>query len=160
MEVSELQQQIETHFAQDLTSCVVVNAELTIEVTSEKIHKVCETLRDQFHFEQLIDVCGVDYLHYGLSEWQTASATSTGFERGTQTQQDTNVKWNKPRFAVVYHLLSLKNNSRIRVRSFVEEDNLCIDSVVDIWASANWFERETFDMFGILLTIIPIYVVF
>ncbi len=150
MQLNELQQQLKDFFANDLDSCELVNGELTIEVSREKLHRVCENLRSEFRFEQLIDVAGVDYLHYGLCEWQTNSATATGFERGVEQQQDSEVQWLKPRFGVVYHLLSLHNNIRLRVRSFVSEDDMQIDSVVDVWASANWFEREAFDMFGIL----------
>ncbi|MEJ2406907.1 MAG: NADH-quinone oxidoreductase subunit C, partial [Candidatus Thiodiazotropha sp.] len=80
---------------------------------------------DEFHFEQLIDLCGVDYLDYG------------------------NGRWTGPRFAVVYHLLSVKNNHRIRLRTFVGDDMPRVDSVNDIWNSANWYEREAFDLFGI-----------
>lgn len=150
MELHELKTKLETELTADLTSCEFARGELTIEVPASKIYRVCDTLRENFKFEQLMDVAGVDYLHYGLTEWQTYSATSTGFDRGVEPQHDAEVKWDKPRFAVVYHLLSIANNIRLRVRSFVDAEDMQIDSVVGIWASANWFEREAFDMYGIL----------
>jgi NADH-quinone oxidoreductase subunit C len=90
----------------------------------------------------------VDYLHYGSSEWETEEATSQGFERACQPMAGG--KWQKPRLAVVYHLLSVQHNKRLRVRAFVADDNPIIDSVVSIWACANWYEREAFDLYGIL----------
>ena len=164
MKLSELNQSVEIFFAEQLQSVELVKDELTIEIACEHIHKTLTDLRNEFQFEQLIDVCGVDYLHYGLSEWQTSSATALGFERGSSAQlaygktgvigqqakiEEENFK-PRARFAVVYHLLSLKNNIRLRVRSYVSENDMRIASVVDIWSAANWFEREAFDMFGIL----------
>lgn len=149
MGAEQLQSQLDAFFANEFAS-VLVNDELTLEIPKEKIYKICEILRDTFGFEQLIDVCGVDYLQYGLSEWETHNATTTGFERGVEVLANQKSIWDKPRFAVVYHLLSLKNNVRLRLRSFVPENDLTIDSVVDVWASANWFEREAFDMFGMV----------
>ena len=104
------------------------HGEVNVIVAKEKLLEVCKLLRDDadFAFEQLIDVCGVDYLEY----------------------QDG--KWDKPRFASVYHLLSVKNNHRIRVKTYLAEDSLIVDSVIEIWSSANWFEREAFDLYGIL----------
>ena len=101
-----------------------------------------------------MDVCGVDYLTYGVAEWTTYSATESGFSRGVDRDPvilDEADTFDPRRFAVVYHLLSLQNNIRLRLRVFPGEENPpVIPSVVDIWNSANWFERETFDLFGIL----------
>lgn len=127
--------------------------ELTLELSPEKLLQVCQALRDTtaFSFDMLIDVCGVDYAHFGKSEWQTQSATSTGFDRGVSREQlIENTAWNKPRFAVVYHLLSTVNNDRLRLKVFCDDNQPMVDSVISIWPSANWFERETFDLFGIL----------
>ena len=120
---------VQQRFADCLQNCVVANGELTIEVPALEITGVCQALRDEaiFGFDELIDLCGVDYLEYGNG-------------RG----------YGKQRFAVVYHLLSIVNNQRIRVRAFLDEQEPVIDSVVPIWSCANWFEREAFDMFGIL----------
>jgi NADH-quinone oxidoreductase subunit C len=130
--------------------------ELTYEVARESLVEVAAVLRDEpdFGFEQLIDVCGVDYLSYGIDEWTTESATESGFSRGVEREfviMDESDSFDPRRFAVVYHLLSVKNNSRLRLRVFTGGDNPpVVDSVVAIWNSANWFERETFDLYGIL----------
>lgn len=121
---------VQQRFADCLQSCVVANGELTIEVPALEISSVCQALRDEavFSFDELIDLCGVDYLEYG---------NGRGYG-------------GKPRFAVVYHLLSIVHNQRIRVRAFLDDQEPVIDSVVPIWNCANWFEREAFDLFGIL----------
>jgi len=102
--------------------------ELNIVVSKDKLLDTCLALRDQdaFACEQLIDLTGVDYSEFGEGKWQG------------------------PRFAVVYHLLSVRNNHRIRLKVFVDGEPPIVDSVVDIWNSANWNEREAFDLFGII----------
>ena len=97
----------------------------------------------------LIDLCGVDYSEFGMTQWDSETVTSTGFSRGVE-QPHQQATLNKPRFAVVYHLLSINLNQRLRIRCFVPDETLILDSVADIWKSANWFEREAFDLFGIL----------
>ena len=126
--------------------------ELTIEIPTRHIIKFCTALRDESElaFDLLVDVCGVDYLHYGVSEWETDSATGSGFERGVMKEGERINPWNKPRFAVVYHLLSTVHNHRIRIRTFVEEHEPIVDSVIEVWPAANWFEREAFDLYGIM----------
>jgi NADH-quinone oxidoreductase subunit C len=105
----------------------------------------------QFGFEQLIDLSGVDYLDYGRDEWNTLGSTATGFSRGVNRIRETVAESRPGRFAVSYQLLSVANNWRLRLRSFASEgEPPVIDSVVEVWASANWYERETFDMYGIL----------
>ena len=128
--------------------------QLTGVVAKESLREVCIALRDEFGFEMLIDVCGVDYLTYGESEWKTRSATDSGFSRGVSREvivPDADTRFDPERFAVVYHLLSVSKNLRLRLRVYTGSDNPpLVPSVSDIWASANWFERETFDLFGIL----------
>ena len=130
--------------------------ELTFEVDKGGLVAVATALRDEpvFSFEQLIDVCGVDYLTYGLDEWTTESATESGFSRGVIREAvilDEADTFDPKRFAVVYHLLSIRHNARLRLRVYTGVDNPpMVDSVVDVWSSANWFEREAFDLFGIL----------
>jgi NADH-quinone oxidoreductase subunit C len=145
--------QIKERFNDWITSAKVAVNELTVEVKAEHLLDLCRALRDEamFDFKLLVDVCGLDYLHYGLDDWQTTSATSTGFSRGT-TYKPLRVEPAKPnRFAVVYHLLSLTNNHRVRLRVNIPEGHeLLIDSVMPIWPAANWYEREAFDLFGIL----------
>jgi NADH-quinone oxidoreductase subunit C len=85
---------------------------------------------------------------YGKTEWKTDEATGNGFSRAVMKQAD--APESHRRFAVVYHLLSLNLNHRIRVKTYLSDEPPMIDSVVDIWPAANWFEREAFDLFGIL----------
>jgi NADH-quinone oxidoreductase subunit C len=129
-----------------------LNQEFIIE-TFEVQHllKILQYLKTEpgISCEQLIDLCGVDYLHYGIAEWETESATSHGFSRATQKNSLNQQKVNDYRFAVVYNLLSLSTNQRIRVKCFLPESNLTIPSVITIWPAANWYEREVFDLFGI-----------
>ena len=100
--------------------------EITVEVPAARYRGVCERLKND-GFEQLIDLCGVDYASYG-------DAPREG-----------------PRFAVVVHLLSIKNNVRLRVRAFCPDDELPkLSSLVEVWPSAGWFEREAFDLYGIV----------
>jgi NADH-quinone oxidoreductase subunit C len=129
----------------------VCRAEVTIEVAAADLIAVCKDLHDQFAFHLLIDLCGVDYLGYGDADWDTHAANS-GFSRAQQTQtfQDFKSERYPQRFAVVYHLLSTKNNQRLRLRSYAEGEPCKITSVVNIWSVANWYEREAFDLFGIL----------
>jgi NADH-quinone oxidoreductase subunit C len=126
---------------------------VTIEVTAANLLAVCATLRDEpvFHFEMLLDLCGVDYLDYGVSHWRTEETTSSGFGRGVTTETaEKIIPWHKPRFAVVYHLLSLSNNQRLRIKTYFEGEPPLIPSVITLWPSANWYEREAFDLYGIV----------
>ncbi|WP_413438975.1 NADH-quinone oxidoreductase subunit C [Sulfuriferula sp. GW1] len=103
--------------------------ELTIEVRARDLTEVMTTLRDHagLRFEQLIDLCGMDYSAYREGAWEGQ------------------------RFAVVYHLLSISKNRRVRVRAFATEDDFpVVPSLVKVWPAANWFEREAFDLFGIV----------
>jgi NADH-quinone oxidoreductase subunit C len=127
--------------------------EVAYEVDATNLLTVCRTLRDapDLKFEMLMDLAGVDYLHYGRDEWQTQSATRSGFSRG-RVARTTAPDPNMPgRFAVAYNLLSIANNQRLRLRVKCPDTlEPVVDSVVDVWAAANWFEREAFDLFGIL----------
>ncbi len=147
--------------------------ELVYEVDAAKLLEVCTVLRDapELKFEQMMDLAGVDYLVYGRDEWQTNGATRSGFSRGRvarvgapddsseagegghgEAELPTDVT-HRPRFAVAYNLLSITHNLRLRVIGLCEmseADEPVIDSVIDVWASANWFEREAFDLYGIL----------
>jgi len=125
---------------------------ITIELPAVDLLAVANKLHSdpRFHFEQLIDLCGVDYLQYGVSEWRTTDTTETGFSRAVNYNiHERATPWGKPRFAVVYHLLSVAHNRRLRLRVFAESTSLLIPSVVAIWPSADWFEREAFDLYGI-----------
>jgi len=144
-----LQSELQERFSDIPFKADIACKELTIEVPAAQIVNVCQALRNRFDFSQLMDLCGVDYAQYGQADWETKAASSTGFSRGVSKGIFQEAE-EKPRFAVVYHLLSIKNNQRLRVRSFAEGEPPCINSVIDIWSSANWYEREAFDLFGIL----------
>jgi NADH-quinone oxidoreductase subunit C len=148
-----LQEQTTKDFSDWIQSSELSNGELTLEIERHRLREICFLLREKpyYAFQTLIDVCGVDYLHHGRAEWQTETTTSTGFGRGVRGDfAEVEEKWTKPRFAVVYHLLSLKNNQRLRLRAFLDEEQPSIDSVCEIWPSANWYEREAFDLFGFI----------
>ena len=130
--------------------------ELIFGLQCEDLIDVAKELKtnENMMFEQLTDLCGVDYLTYGVDEWTTKSATSSGFSRGVSRQSvilDDADTFDDKRFAVIYNLLSIKHNSRIRLRVYTGDKNPpIIPSVASIWSSANWLERETFDLYGIL----------
>lgn len=150
----------------DRVACVTDRGEVTIEIASpDSLLEIMRELRDHatLKFEQLLDVCGVDYAAYGQDEWITEQASSSGFSRGVRGNSfarlgltgvyglDTITETTGRRFAAVYHLLSINHNHRLRVRVYCEDDNFpVLDSVVPVWASANWFEREAFDLYGII----------
>lgn len=142
---------IDRHFAGRDYHLEISRGEITLVTQAETWHQFAQLLRDHpdFLFDQLTDVCGVDFGAYGQSEWETETASSTGFGRAVDREQG--VAADAPgRFASVYHLLSLSYNRRLRIRVQLSGAEPMVDSVVDIWNVANWFEREAFDLFGIL----------
>jgi NADH-quinone oxidoreductase subunit C len=143
---------LKSRFGDDLKRIPSTVEQLSFETTAAKLHAVCKALRDEepFRFEQLMDVCGVDYLGYGDTEWCTQRATVTGFSRGVNRHRLEAHDGKLRRFAVVYQLLSIHHNRRLRLRVFCTDEPPMMDSVTDIWNSANWFEREAFDLYGIL----------
>jgi NADH-quinone oxidoreductase subunit C len=148
-----LASRVAARFAGQLSALPVVAGDVAFQVPAAELRAVCRVLRDdeQFGFEQLIDLSGVDYLDYGRDEWNTLGSTATGFSRGVNRISETVAELRAGRFAVSYQLLSVANNWRLRLRSFASEgEPPVIDSVVDIWSAANWYEREAFDMYGIL----------
>jgi NADH-quinone oxidoreductase subunit C len=127
--------------------------ELAYDTDADSLLEVCRTLRDapELAFEMLMDLAAVDYLHYGRDEWQTTGATRSGFSRGRMAEGAAPDPNAPGRFAVVYQLLSISHNQRLRLAvACPDAAEPVVDSVVDVWASANWFEREAFDLFGIL----------
>ena len=126
--------------------------EVTLVVPREQLLSVATALRDEddLRFEQLTDICGVDYAAYGHSEWETTDASSTGFGRGVERGFALEKIDDPKRFAAVYHLLSLIHNRRLRMRVYAGAPQPIVDSVAGIWSSADWFEREAFDLLGIL----------
>jgi NADH-quinone oxidoreductase subunit C len=158
--LEKLSENLTRVFTSKLHANIVASGEVTIEVPAIEFIGVCTRLRDdeQFAFEILIDLCGVDYSAYGQAEWST-DQSSSGFSRGVSEASHgymrfgdelPKVKNDRPRFAAVYHLLSIKNNQRLRVRVYAEDEAMPrVPSVMDVWNSANWFEREAFDLYGI-----------
>lgn len=126
--------------------------ELGIEISAARVLEVMTALktRPEFAFRLLVDLSGVDYLSYGQADWQTQSATVAGFSRGVARRSVQAVAGETRRFAVVYHLLSIEHNVRLRVKVFTDGEPPRVDSVTEIWPSANWYEREAFDLFGVL----------
>ncbi len=142
-------------------ACRIAVGQVTAELIPENLLEVCLALRDvaEFRFEQLMDVCGVDYSAYGQADWLTEDASGSGFSRGVSAwgYRETppegapaGLPPGRTRFAVAYHLLSVTHNRRLRLRAYVDGDPPCIASLCEIWPSADWFEREAFDLYGIL----------
>ncbi len=134
----------------------------TLEVAPAHWLEVARALRDEpeFGFEQLIDLCGVDYLAYGDDEWDTSDVSSEGFSRGVEGLGPGRFRWeNRPqgrgpdkRFAVVVHLLSVRNNRRVQASLFCAGPYAAdrAVSLTGLFPVSNWFEREAFDLFGIV----------
>jgi len=189
--LEQLAESISGRFTGQVTRVPSRCGELTFEVAPAALVAVCTALRNEaaWSFEQLIDLCGVDYSQYGIDEWNTDTATFRGFSRGrqastepqmeraalpdaealtptlshasagegaaalTRTSSDLSQQAGRgeKRFAVVYHLMSVRHNRRLRLRAFCEPgEPPLIDSVIEVWKAADWFEREAFDLFGIL----------
>lgn len=127
--------------------------EVVAKVEKNNLIDVCNFLKnsDGLKFNQLSDLCGVDYLRYSKSNWDTVTSTDFGFSRAQISFVD-DMNYIKNRFSVVYNLLSYTYNHRIRLQVFVSMDDLIVPSVVDFWPTAEWHERETFDFFGIIFS--------
>lgn len=147
-----LVEQLKAELSNHITDIKVAYGEVTIECDVSNLKAIMLELRDleSFSFDQMVDLCAVDYLLYGDYDWETESATENGFSRGVERQEAKAYALNKPRFAVVYHLLSTKKNHRLRVKLFVEESHLIVPSLHHLWKGVNWFEREAYDLYGIL----------
>ena len=135
-----------------LLSVSMAYDEITVECEAAALKSVLYQLRDNkvFAFDQLVDLCAVDYLQYGEYDWETESASEKGFSRAVECQESKAFALSKPRFAVVYHLLSTTLNHRLRLKVFVTSSHLVVPSVHELWKGANWFEREAYDLFGVL----------
>ena len=139
-----------------------VCGELSYDLDAAELAATAALLHDEeaLSFSTLIDVCGVDYLGYGQAQWRTEAATGTGFSRAVEPGAEATrsaaesqrlAEGQPARFAAVYHLLSLNRNVRLRLRAFAEgESPPLLPSVSGIWQAADWFEREAFDLFGIV----------
>ena len=156
-----LADQLNACFGKRITVSEPATGMVTIQVPVDDWFEVAQTLRDdsRFLFSQLTDLCGIDFLGFGQVEWDTTDATHDGFSRGVEGLGPGRFDWqNRPesthaeeRFSVVVHLLSTSLNTRLRMKTFaVDEGFPVVPSLIDIWNSVNWYERETFDMFGII----------
>ncbi len=150
--LNDLAALLNSELASSLLSINIAHGEITAECEAVVLKAVLYQLRDNqaFAFDQMVDLCAVDYLQYGEYDWETESATDKGFSRAVECQESKAYALSKPRFSVVYHLLSTSRNHRLRLKLFVEESHLIVPSVHEIWKGANWFEREAYDLFGIL----------
>ena len=130
----------------------------TITVEKSKLKKVLKLLKEDIDlkFTQLVDLCAVDYIEFGNSEWQTREPTNTGYNRGIKPSSHSRIEFSNEEtedefeLCVVYHLLSIENNTRIRIKCFLDNDSMIIPSVTDLFASADWYEREAYDLYGVL----------
>lgn len=152
--VHDLQTRIEQNLAGQFNELKHEYDELSLTVAPEHLHAVMLRLRDEFGFEMLMDLCGVDYLSFGQTNWESDQAVNTGFSRGVFDFEPIHEPEGldaPERFCVVYHLLSINHNLRLRVKSYAANSaQPMFDTVSDIWNVANWFEREAFDLFGII----------
>lgn len=150
-----LAERLRSRFAAQIEQCIVHAGQVTAVVPASALLEVAVALRDdpELAFGQLVDLCGIDYLQHGQADWETSdTASSSGFSRGVQSRvfAAENAIGEAGRYAVVYQLLSLRHNRRLRLRVYAEGEPPRVDSVVDVWAAADWYEREAFDLFGIL----------
>ena len=160
--IRQLGSELQRAFASKLQALDIDRNEITLTVGAPRLIEVMRQLHDpsEFGFEQLVDLSGIDFLEFGQGEWNTHTASSSGFSRGAQkasfgrfTFDDAHPDrhLDRPRFAVIYHLLSVSRNLRLRIRTFCEDDDRpMLPSVCGIWSSADWYEREAFDLYGIL----------
>ena len=126
--------------------------DLSYEVEPADLVAAVTVLRDDpdLRFEMLVDIAGVDFMEYGRTEWRTVASTNSGFGRAVN-RNGAGDAHHGPRFAVVYQLLSITHNERLTLRAFCADDEEpSLDTLTGVHAGANWFEREAFDLFGIV----------
>jgi len=160
MQTNSLAERLAARFGDKLTITISHGA-VTAVVEAANLLAVATALRDEagFRFSEAVDVCGVDYLSYGQTEWDTTDVSGNGFSRGVEGEALGRFTWqDRPRdvsmpkrFASVFHLLSIELNQRLRVRVFCDDNDLpVVPSLTGIWPGVNWFERESFDLYGII----------
>ncbi len=150
--VEDMAARVEARVAAQVTRRATTTGELSYDVAAADLVAVATLLRDDtdLQFQILIDVAGVDYMDYGRDEWRTVSATNSGFGRAVNRTGSGGAHMG-PRFAVVYQLLSITHNERLTLRVFcLDNEDPAVDTLVGVHAGANWFEREAFDLFGIV----------
>jgi NADH-quinone oxidoreductase subunit C len=149
--IEELAGRVGARLGEKVKRYASLPGDASFEVAAADLLEVARALRDDpaLRFEELIDLCGLDFLDYGRTEWQTRAATESGFSRGVNDAAGHTLSQGR-RFALAYQLLSVTHNERLRLRVWCENnDEPSVDSVTGVWASANWYEREAFDLFGI-----------
>jgi NADH-quinone oxidoreductase subunit C len=150
--VVDMASRIDARLAGKVARSAALPGELSYDVNAGELFEVARTLRDDpdMRFEVLIDVAGMDYLLYGHDEWRTTSATRSGFGRAVNRGGGVGTH-DGPRYAAIYQLLSITHNQRLTLRAFcADNEEPTLDSLTGVWAAANWFEREAFDLFGIV----------
>jgi NADH-quinone oxidoreductase subunit C len=150
--LDQMAARIQARLAGRVTRRKSLPEDLAYDVTVAELLAVTTTLRDdaELRFEVLMDVAGVDYMDYGRSEWRTTGSSSSGFGRGVN-RGGSGGSHDGPRFAVVYQLLSITHNERVSLRVYcTDTESPAVESLVPVHAGANWFEREVFDLFGIV----------
>jgi NADH-quinone oxidoreductase subunit C len=155
--VAHLQSLLGDAAAISVDKCAMLNVEVPVSAWLETARILRD--HDDCRFAQLTDLCGVDYLGFGQDEWETEDATSEGFSRAVEGLGPGRFRWQElpesahaeRRFAVVVHLLSLAHNRRLRLRTFAPDEGFpVVPSLIEVWNGVNWFEREAFDLFGIV----------
>ena len=154
---------LRTRFGGEALSIGSSLGQVTLEVVPERWLETARVLRDDpdFAFEQLMDLCGVDHLGFGDDEWDTDDVSNEGFSRGVEGEGAGRFDWmgrpradssaERGRFEVVVHLLSVSRNWRLRLRAGCGDSTApVIESLNSVWPASNWFEREAFDLFGIV----------
>ena len=160
MNPTEFADRLRARFPDGVVSVVQPRGEVTLDVEPADWFATATALRDESGFDTLVDVSGVDYLGYGADEWDT-DVSSEGFSRGVEGKGPGRFVWGESpngaaavperRFAAVAHLLSVEHNLRVRLRTFAADDDLpVVSSLTSIWPGADWFEREAFDLYGIV----------
>lgn len=142
---------IDKNFGNKINIKNTIVDEITIDIEKAILLDFCNFIKndENLKFDGLMDISGADYLDYGKSYWDTIESTNTGFSRGHKSDINYSL-YMKKRFCVSYHLLSYSKNKRIRLRVFSDLKDMCIPSVINIWSTANWHEREIYDFFGII----------
>ncbi len=150
---------LQGRFKEHLRASEVSQGQVVLTVNADSLIEIATVLRDEFGYEMLVDLAGVDYLQYGVAEWQTEDASGAGFSRAVEPATAGHFTFSdapdqasdmEDRFAVIYQLLSIQHNDRVTLKLFCENNDFpVVPSVVSIWNSANWYERECFDLFGI-----------
>lgn len=154
MTLEHIKKRISSKFSDNISLKLLNNGEIVATVKNKKdVLELCIFLKNdvELKFDQAVDISGVDYLDYGKVSWDTTSSTDTGFSRGRSDIEESSL-YKKDRFLVSYHLLSYTYNIRLRLHVLVDLKDMTIPSVVDVWSTANWHEREVYDFYGVIFT--------